>query len=148
MKAIERYVVVFIRTYLGTFNFASGLNFFVLVWPQPIPHDPTGAAYMSVTLELGLFQLAKVVELIAGFLLLTNIFTPFALILLFPITANIFVMNTFFSDLAHVQVSGARNFAFHLLLFAAYAQHFYALLRMRVDPAPLWRTFRQMKDHL
>lgn len=148
MQVVERYAVVFIRTYLGAFNFAAGLNFFVLVWPQPIPDDPTGYAYMSVTLHMGLFQLAKLVEVIAGFCLLTNLFTPFALILLIPITVNIFVMDTFFSPLAHVQVSGARNFAFHLFLFAAYAQHFFALMRMRADPAPIWPTFRQMMDRL
>jgi hypothetical protein len=141
-------VVVFLRTYLGAFNFAAGLNFFILVWPQPIPHDPLGAAFMTATLDLWLFQLAKLLECIAGFLLLTNVFTPFALILLFPITINIFVMDTFFSHLAHVKVSGARIFVFHLFLFAAYAQHFFGLLRMRVDPAPIWRTFRQVKDHL
>ncbi|MBL8552100.1 MAG: hypothetical protein JNJ73_19085 [Hyphomonadaceae bacterium] len=147
MGVFERYIVVFMRTYLGAFNLASGLNYFFLFYPQPIPADPLGRAYMGSTLDLGLFQLAKVVETIAGLCLLTNTMTPLALVLLFPVTANIFVMNTFHSPMAHVQVSGARNFAFHGLLFAAYAQHFYGLLKVSAPLAPVWRTYKRMKDH-
>jgi putative oxidoreductase len=139
MKAFERYALVFVRVYLGGFNLISGLNYFFEFWPQPVPHDPTGAAYMSVTLHLGLFQMAKVLEVLGGTSLLFGISVPFGLVLLFPVTMTVFVMNVFFSDLIHVRISGARNFCFHLILLAAYARYYLPLLALRAPVRPIWR---------
>lgn len=139
MSYFEKYVILFVRIYLGAFNFASGLNYFARFIPQPVPGDHLGATFMDVTLNMGLFQIAKVVEMLAGACLLLNIFVPAALIALFPITFNIFVMNTFISPLEHIKVSGARNFIFHLTLFAGYARHYLPLLKWRASPLPIWR---------
>jgi putative oxidoreductase len=137
---LARYGLLFVRSYLGAFNLASGLNFFLLVWPQPIPIDPLGAAYMTVTLKLHLFQLAKVLEIVGGACLLAGIWVPLGLVLLFPVSVTVFVMDTFFSPLVHVEISGARNFAFHVLLFAAYFGHYRGMLRLAAQPRPLWRS--------
>ena len=139
MSHVERYSLIFVRVYLGSFNLISGLNFFVGIWPQPVPQDPVGAAYMSATLHLDLFQMAKVIEVIGGLSLTFGICVPFGLILLFPVTLTVFVMNVFFADLIHVRISGARNFTFHLLLFAAYARYYFPLLKPFAPARPLWR---------
>jgi putative oxidoreductase len=139
MRQAERYALTFVRVYLGAFNLISGLNFFLLIWPQPIPADPTGLAYMQSTMHLGLFQMAKVLETVGGFCLLFDICVPFALVLLFPVSATVLVMNVFFATLAHVRASGARNFIFHLLLFAAYARYYFPLLKPRAEMRPIWR---------
>ena len=144
MQKLGKYALTFIRVYLGAFNFYAGLNFFILVLPQPVPADPVGAAYMHATLSLGLFQFAKGLELVAGFLLICDIWVPLALILLFPVTVTIFIMDTFFAQLIHVRVSGARNFAFHIILFAAYAKYFYPLLKVKAESAPLWKNWREI----
>ncbi len=148
MKYVEKYLVLFCRVYLGGFNFASGVNYFVLVWPQPVPADAMGAAYMNVTLQMGLFQLAKVIETVAGFFLLANVFVPLALVLLFPITLNVFVMNAFFSPLAHVVVSGIRNFVFHLLLLGAYAKYYLPMIKFAARTQPIWRDPGEIAKHL
>ena len=49
MRQFEKYALVFMRTYLGGFNLISGLNFFLHFWPQPVPGDPLGKAYMDAT---------------------------------------------------------------------------------------------------
>jgi hypothetical protein len=139
MRWIERYGLAFVQAYLGAFNLVSGLNYFLHFWPQPIPADPIGATYMQVTLHMGMFQAAKVLEVVGGASLLLNICTPFGLVLLFPVTATVFLMNVFFSPLAHVQVSGARNFAFHVLLFAAYGRYYLPLLNPMARRRPIWR---------
>ncbi len=139
MRQFEKYALVFVRVYLGGFNLASGLNYFVHFWPQPVPGDVLGKAYMDVTLQLGLFQLAKVLEVVGGFCLAFNIYTPLALVVLFPVTATVLVMNVFFSPFAHVQASGGRNFLFHAVLFAAYAGYFLPLLRPKAPTWPIWR---------
>lgn len=140
MGILQKYLLLFCRVYLGAFNLASGINFFFHVWPQPIPADALGAAYMDVTLKLGLFQFAKVLEMVGGFLLLTDLFVPLGLAVLFPVTVTIFIMNVFFSPMIHVVISGARNFVFHCVLFAAYFGHYRALFRPSVAPWPLWGT--------
>lgn len=136
---VEKYLLLFIRVYLGAFNLASGLNYFVRVWPQPVPMDALGASYMTVTLHMGLFQFAKVIEALAGLCLVANVCVPLALIVLFPVTVNVFVMNAFFSPLAHVVVSGTRNFLFHVVLLAAYARYYFPMLKPVALPLPLWR---------
>jgi len=147
VKRAERYFFLFLQMYLGAFNFASGLNYFVRIWAQPIPIDPVGSAYMHVTLQLGLFQLAKVIELAAGLCLLADIYVPLALVVLFPITVNVLVMDTFFATLAHVRVSGARNFAFHVLLLAAYGRYYLGMLQQPSVPlSPLWRRVGTGRD--
>lgn len=140
MEYLGRYGLLFIRSYLGAFNLASGINFFLLVWPQPIPADALNTAYMNVTLQLHLFQLAKVLEMVGGLCLLADICVPLGLVLLFPITVTIFVMNVFFSPMIHVAISGARNFAFHVLLFAAYFGYYRSMLQLSAGPRPLWRS--------
>ena len=142
MYYVERYLITFIRVYLGAFNLASGLDYFILWWPQPVPADPVGATFMHVTVQMGLFQTAKVIEIVAGFLLVCDIWVPFALVLLFPITAIILVMDTFVANLLHVVVSGARNFAMHVILLAAYAKYLFPLAKCRATIAPLWRNWR------
>jgi len=137
--AIERYGLLFMRVYLGGFNFVSGLNYYAHLMPQPVPVDPVGRAFMDSTLALGLFQLAKVVELVGGAMLLCNLSVPFALVLLFPVTTNVLVMNVFSSPLLHVKASGARNFAFHLLLIAGYARYYLPLLKPVAPALPIWR---------
>jgi len=139
MERVGRYGLLFVRSYLGAFNLASGINFFLHVWGQPIPADALNTAYMNVTLQLHLFQLAKVLEIAGGFCLLADVCVPLGLVLLAPVSVTIFVMNVFFSPLIHVAISGARNFAFHLLLFAAYFGHYRAMLRVSAEPRPLWR---------
>jgi putative oxidoreductase len=139
MQRVEKCFFLVLRVYLGAFNFASGVNYFVRVWPQPIPADPLNSVYMSVTLHMGMFQLAKVIETVGGLCLMADLWVPFALVLLFPITVTVFIMDSFFSPLAHVVVSGARNFAFHVLLFAGYARYYLPLLSPSARLAPLWR---------
>lgn len=140
VSRFERYAITFLRTFMGGFNLFSGLNYYLRFWPQPIPHDPIGAAYMQVTLQLGLFQLAKVIEMVGGAMLLFDVYVPLGLVLLFPVTATVFIMDSFTSDLLHVRVSGARNFAFHVLLFAGYGRYFLPMLAgPKAAIRPIWR---------
>jgi len=142
MGKVQVYIFTFLRVYLGAFNLAGGINYFFGVWPQPIPADPTGAAYMQVTLHLGLFQVAKALEITGGLCLLLNLFVPLALILLVPVTVTIFIMNAFFSPLAHVVASVSRNFAFQVVLMAGYWGYYRQLLVPWTSLEPLWASRR------
>lgn len=144
----ERYGLLWVRIYLGAFNFFSGLNYFIHIWPQPQAADSVTGRYVEASMEAGLFTMAKVIELVTGFLLLTNIAVPFALVMLMPVTVTIFIMNTFQSYLPHVKASGIRNFLFHIILLGAYAGHYYPMLKLRSEPSPFWRKPSALKDFL
>jgi hypothetical protein len=135
----ERYGLLFMRIYLGGFNLASGLNYFLRIMPQPVPADPDGAAFMSSSLHMGLFQLAKLIETVGGACLLFNLSVPFALVLLFPVTVNVLVMDLIASPLAHVKQSGTRNFLFHALLLAGYGRYWLPSLKLKAPTRPIWR---------
>lgn len=139
-RVIEKYGVVFCRYYLGGFNLVSGLNYFILFWPQPKIADTAGNAFVLASMELNLFTYAKIIEIIAGACLVFNRFVPLGLVLLMPITLNIFLVNVPWSPYPHIQMSVSRNLVMHLILLAAYANYFYPLLKFRTGPQPVWRA--------
>jgi putative oxidoreductase len=143
-RAFTDHLVTFCRFYLGGFNLISGLNYFFLFWPQPKIDESVGMIYMSASLELGLFQFAKVFEIIGGLLLVTNRFVPLALIILMPVTLNIFLINAWWSPLYHVRLSVSRNMLMHFILLAAYANYYYPMLKFRSAPDPAWRDLSRI----
>jgi len=138
-RAIEKYGVEFCRYYLGGFNLVSGLNYFFLFWPQPVVTDSTGNEFVYAAMQLKLFTFAKVCEIIGGLTLVTNRFVPLGLVVLMPVSLNIFLVNVPWSPLPHVQLSVTRNLVMHCILLAAYANYFYPMLKFRTAPQPVWR---------
>ena len=138
-RVLEKYAVTFIRFYLGGFNLVSGLNWFFLFWPQPKVTDMTGNEFVVAAMDLNLFTYAKIFEVIGGACLVFNRFVPLGLVLLMPVTMQIFLVNVPWSPLPHVQLSVTRNLVMHLVLFAAYANYFYPLLKWKPTPQPIWR---------
>ncbi|MEO0031933.1 MAG: hypothetical protein RIS94_1691 [Pseudomonadota bacterium] len=138
-RVIEKYGLLFVRYYMGGFNLLSGLNFFFHIWPQPKIAESIGNSYVQISLQLGLFQFAKVLEIVGGLSLVLNRFVPLGLVLLMPVTVNIFLLNAFWSPLPHIVVSVTRNFVFHVILLAAYANYYLPMLRFRAEARPVWR---------
>lgn len=138
-RVIEKYGVVFCRYYLGGFNLVSGLNYFVLFWPQPRPAEGTGNEFIIASMDLNLFTYAKVIELLTGACLVLNRFVPLALVLLMPVTVNIFLVTAPWTPFPHIQLSVTRNLVMHVILLAAYANYYYPFLKFRAAPQPVWR---------
>lgn len=81
------------RLILGLIYFVFGLNFFLKFIPMP-PPPPSMAAFVGALFGTGYFmQLVKSVEVIGGAFLLLNVYTPLTLIVLAPITLNIFALH-------------------------------------------------------
>ena len=139
-RAIEKYGVIFCRFYLGGFNLVSGLNYFLLFWPQPKMGAAIGNEFVLAATELNLFTYAKIIEVIGGTCLIFNRFVPLALVILMPVTVMIFLTNVPWVPLPHIQMSVTRNLLMHIILLAAYANYFYPLLKWRSAPQPVWRA--------
>lgn len=143
-RALEKYGVMFCRYFIGGFNLISGLNYFFLFWPQPNIEDSVGNEFVLAAMDLNLFTYAKIFEIIGGACLVFNRFVPFGLVILMPVTANIFLVNVPWSPLPHVQVSVTRNLLMHCILLAAYANYFYPMLKCKTAPQPVWRDLSKI----
>jgi putative oxidoreductase len=129
-RTLGKYALVALRTWFGGFNLISGLNWYLHIFPQPVPADPVGRAFFDVTVEMGLFQAIKLVEAVCGFLIIFNIATPTALLALLPVTIVVCWLNQF-AALSFVRFNGARGLVFHLILMASVWRAYIPLLRLR-----------------
>lgn len=84
-----------LRILLGLGYTVFGLNFFFHFLPQP-PMGESAVTFIMALIGSGyLFTLLKVTEIVGGLLLLSGKATPFALVLLAPITVNIVAFHLF-----------------------------------------------------
>jgi uncharacterized membrane protein YphA (DoxX/SURF4 family) len=88
-----KYAILAVRYLLGVIFVVFGLNFFFQFLPMPEP-TPEAGAFMGALFATGyMFPLIKVIEIVTGLALLANRFVPLALVLLAPITVNIFLVH-------------------------------------------------------
>jgi putative oxidoreductase len=86
---MSRKIPVAARILLGLVMTVFGLNFFLHFLPQPPLEGPAGAFIGALFASGYVLLIVKVVEVVAGLLLLAGRFVPFALALLAPIVVNI-----------------------------------------------------------
>ncbi|BBH53053.1 DoxX family membrane protein [Fluviispira sanaruensis] len=87
-------LVMIVQILLGLIFFVAGLNGFFHFLPAPTSMPPTAGAFIGALVATGyLFSLVKGVEVVCGFLLLANMWTPLALAVLAPNVVNIFLFH-------------------------------------------------------
>ncbi len=126
---ISKWLKVGTRSILGLVYLIFGLNFFLQFLPVPPSSEEmsklTGAIYMSGYM----FQFIKITEIVGGALLLLNLFTPLALVILAPITLNIVAMHAFL-DPAGLPI-GLVITALHIFLGVLYIENFKPMLKAK-----------------
>lgn len=126
---IKSTAVVVARVLLGLIYFIFGLNFFLHFIPTP-PH--TGGP--AETFTTGLFQsgyffpFLKTLEIVLGALLLVRAFVPLALVMLMPITLNIFLFHAFLTDNAIMSIVMV---VLHVYLAWAYRDYYKPLFKSK-----------------
>ena len=93
----RRLAPMIVRILLGLGFFVFGLNGFLRFMPEPKTPMPEGAqAFAGAMMKTGyMFQMVAGTQLIAGVLLLLNLFVPLALVLLVPLMVNIIAFHIF-----------------------------------------------------
>lgn len=125
--------VLIARLLLGAIFLIFGLNGFFLFIPVP-PMEGPAAEFMGALLGTGyMLPFWKSVEVIAGILLLSNRFVPFALAMLAPIVANILTFHVFLAPSG--LIVGALVTALEAFLIFTYRANFNALLQKKAEPA-------------
>lgn len=132
------YAILWLRVAFGAHCLVSGLNyFFPFAAPPAINISPAGL-FINEMDAVGLFALIKVVEVIAGVLLITNRFVPLALAIEMPTTLSIFYLNTFVDGMPRQLYTGPRELFYNGILILAYWAYFRAILSPKAVLASAW----------
>lgn len=118
--------VLIARVLLGLIFLVFGLNFFFhfsfLNMPQPAMSKEATAFSGGLWGSGYFFQYMKVIEIISGFFLLINRFTAFFVLVLLPISVNIFLFHAILAP-AGLPV-GAAVIVLELFLCVAYLKYY------------------------
>ena len=94
------YGAITARILLGLAYFAGGLSYFLMA-ELPLDAATPGGAYMMALMATGFFlPVLKVVETLGGLMLFTKRWTPLSLIVLAPVTLQIFLYGAFLDSQA------------------------------------------------
>jgi len=92
MNFRNRYLVITIRTLLGLIMLASGVSG-LLMGNSTEGVPPQMVGFTQVFWASGIFQMVKVTEIVAGFMLLLGIFPALATLFLAPDVVGIVIVN-------------------------------------------------------
>ena len=91
---VKSYSVTGARVLLGLIYFVFGLNFFLNFIPNDAQHGEVATNFIHGLFGTGyFFPFMKTVEILLGAFLLIRLFVPLSLVILAPITLNIFLFH-------------------------------------------------------
>lgn len=122
------------RIFLGIVFLVFGLNGFLGIIPQPLPPPEADALLGAFAASGYLMALVKITEIGIGALLLANRFVPLALVVLMPVTLNIFLFHAFLDSSLPGMLIAVLVFAFNVFLIWAYRGHYAPLKDARTMP--------------
>jgi hypothetical protein len=137
---LYRRLVTAVRLLMGADLVVNGLNWWVkLVTPYPSISDfaerPPPPDFIGAMISTGvIFHVVKGLELVAGIALLANRFVPLALVAVFAVTINVFLVDVFLAQRFRAYVMGIGELLMNLALLLAYLDHYRPMLRMRAAP--------------
>lgn len=119
-----------VRVLLGLIFVVFGLNGFV-VFIVPPEHSPAGGRFIDLLVSSGYLYVEKLLEVIAGALLLANRYVVLALVILGPLVVNILLFHLFLER--HTLVAGLVPFAMWVWLVWVHRRPFKPLFVARTD---------------
>ena len=120
------------RVVLGLIFAVFAANYFLHLFELPPPNEQ-GGAFMGALMGTGyVFPVIKVVELVAGVLLIVGVLVPLSLTLLAPIVVNIVLFHLIL-DPGGMPL-GILILVLELFLAWAYRESFRGVLELRANP--------------
>ncbi len=117
------------RIFLGLIYFVFGLNGFLNFIPVP-PLPENAMQFMSALMATGyFFPLFKATEVVGGAILLSGVAVPFGLVLLAPITVQIFAFHLFMTPGIENNIMSIVMVALHVTAASAYWHRFAPLFK-------------------
>jgi hypothetical protein len=117
---------------LGLIYFVFGLNYFLHFIPNSGQPEGKAAAFVGGLFQSGyFFPELKLIEVIAGGLLLLGFYTPLVLVILMPITLNILLFHSILEPGSFPIGLSVLMLLLQLFLAWNYRDHFRPLFRSR-----------------
>jgi putative oxidoreductase len=130
-----KYAVWFVRLAFAAWMIPAGINHFIRLFPQPMGSQPLSQELIVALLDSHLFDLVKIVELVAGIAVLTGFHAPLAVLLCMPVSFCVFWWD------APLEGWGSRAALFgysvvvaNLLLCVAYVRSYRPMFALRALP--------------
>jgi len=118
-----------IRIVFGLMWVIFGLNFFFPFLPMPPPKESM-MSFMGALMGTGYFmQFVKITEITVGALLLLNLFVPLALVVIAPVTLNIFLIHFFLEPAGLPMAIGVVTM--NVILGFSYLKAYKSMLKMK-----------------
>jgi uncharacterized membrane protein YhaH (DUF805 family)/uncharacterized membrane protein YphA (DoxX/SURF4 family) len=123
-----KYAVWFVRLLFAAWMIPAGVNHFIRIFPQPMGNQLLSKELISALIDSNLFDLVKLVELVAGIGVLTGIYAPLAVLICVPVSFCVFFWDAPLEGWA----SRAARFGYatllsNLLLCVAYVKSYASL---------------------
>ena len=130
-----KYAVWFVRLIFAAWMIPAGVNHFIRLFPQPMGTQPLSHELIVALLDSHLFDLVKLVELIAGIGVLTGFQLPLTLVLCMPVSFCVWYWDTPLEGWG----SGASYFGSavlicNVLLCLAYIRNYASMFTLRPRP--------------
>lgn len=120
------------RLIFGVWMLANGANhFFGPFYPEPTGHEPLAVQLMAALVHSRLFDVAMVIQLVTGALILTGFFVPVALCVVMPISTCAVYWSAVLEREPLGAVLALAAFALNGLLMLAYIDYYKGVLQRR-----------------
>jgi putative oxidoreductase len=120
------------RLLLGLIYFVFGLNFFLHFIPNQGKPSEGAAHFWGALFQTGyLFQLIKTIEILSGALLLAGRYNPLVLVVLMPISINIFLFHSLLEPTSAGIIISSLIMVLHLFLVWRYRSQYKQLIVAR-----------------
>jgi uncharacterized membrane protein YhaH (DUF805 family) len=118
------------RLIFGAWMLANGVNHFLLhLWSQPTGHAPLAIQLMAALFHSHLFDVAMILQLATGALLLVGFWVPVALCVVMPVSTCALYWAVILDHQPLVALPALAAFALNGLLMLAYVGYYRAMLR-------------------
>jgi uncharacterized membrane protein YphA (DoxX/SURF4 family) len=118
------------RLVLGAWMLVNGLNFFFLhLYPTPTGQEPLAVQLMDAFVHSRLYDVAMVIQLVAGALILAGVMVPVALCVLAPVSTCAVYWTVVLEHDPVLALMALAVFALNGLLMLAYVDYYRGVLQ-------------------
>jgi uncharacterized membrane protein YhaH (DUF805 family)/uncharacterized membrane protein YphA (DoxX/SURF4 family) len=129
-----KHLVLIARVVFGAWMLANGVNhFFPVLYPEPVGHEPLAAQLMAALVHSRLLDVAMVIQLVTGALILAGLLLPVALCVVMPVSVCAAFWAVVLDHQPVAAVLSLAALALNALLCLAYLDYYKDMLVRRAN---------------
>ena len=133
-----KYAVWLVRLVFGGWMVPAGLNHFYRLFPQPMGSEPLSHELIVALLDSHLFDLVKLVELVAGVGVLFGLWVPLSLVVCMPVSFCVWYWDTPLEGWGSgASLFGEAVLICNCLLCLAYSKSYRSMFALHARPRTL-----------